>query len=107
MTFPEWLKDQLLKRGWNQARLTRESGIDRALLSRLLKGERNPGPMTCRAIAKAFDLSEELVFHQAGLITERGENAAGLMELTELYLSASENERVQILEFARRLKKEK
>jgi transcriptional regulator with XRE-family HTH domain len=68
--FSQWLQRELEQRGWRQSDLARNSGVDNGLVSRLINGERNPGVDTCRAIARAFGLSDIQVLEIAGLATD-------------------------------------
>ena len=74
MNFADWLQQQLDKRGWSQAELSRRSAIPTGQLSRILNGSRNAGPEPCIALAQAFGLSREEVFRARGwLLSESQE----------------------------------
>lgn len=66
--FAEWLQEELDKRDWRQADLARYGGIATSMLSRVMTGERSPGPDTCVSIARAFRMPPEDVFRKAGLL---------------------------------------
>jgi transcriptional regulator with XRE-family HTH domain len=65
--FSEWLQSELEQRGWKQSDLSKRSGINSGLLSRIINGERRPGVDTCTAIAKAFGMTDIQVLDIAGL----------------------------------------
>jgi transcriptional regulator with XRE-family HTH domain len=67
-TFPQWLQDEMDKRGWTQADLHRASGLRRGTISGVLNELRNPGFEFCEAIARALGLPADVVFRQAGLL---------------------------------------
>lgn len=67
MDFAQWLESEMKARGWRQADLIKRSGISSGLLSQILSGQRRPGVDTCRAIARAFGLSDMQVLELAGL----------------------------------------
>lgn len=103
LDFPEWLNDELQQRGWTQADLARKSGLTTAGISRILSGQRDPGPEALIAIAEALKLPPEHVFRKAGLLPEEGtprqiaQQVAGykLSELTPTQL----DEVIQFIEF--------
>lgn len=66
--FSAWLESEMRARDWRQKDLIARSGISSGLLSQILSGQRRPGLETCRAIAKAFGLSEIQVLEIAGLV---------------------------------------
>jgi transcriptional regulator with XRE-family HTH domain len=101
--FANWLNEQLMQRGWDQAELTRRSRISSGLLSRIYAGERHPGPTTCRAIARALHLPPEEVFRQAGLLPKLRQQPEGSEELLHLYTEMTEEERSRLLAIARTL----
>lgn len=68
--FPAWLEGELKARDWRQADLIKNSGINSGLLSQILSGQRRPGVDTCRAIAKAFGMTDIQVLEIAGLATD-------------------------------------
>ena len=41
--FSEWLQSELDQKGWKQSDLSKRSGINSGLLSRIINGERRPG----------------------------------------------------------------
>lgn len=99
--FSEWLKDELEARGWKPAELSRRGAIDKAVVSRLLSAGRKPGPETCASIAQALELPEEDVFREAGLLPLKPLEPRGLSELVQIYTHACEEDRDDLLEYAR------
>lgn len=71
--FVTWLYKELEKRKWSQSDLARHAGLKRQVVSRLVTGDRNAGADSCKAIAAAFDLPEEIVFRKAGILSARAE----------------------------------
>jgi transcriptional regulator with XRE-family HTH domain len=105
--FAEWLQGELDRRGWDQSKLARRAGVSQGQVSRVLSGTRGLGPDTCRAIARALDLPEEVVFRKAGLLSEKSEEAEKLklLELIILLESASDEDLDLMIEMARVVKK--
>ncbi|MFE0877279.1 multiprotein-bridging factor 1 family protein [Streptomyces smyrnaeus] len=74
--FAEWLRDQIIRRGFaldergEQARFARYAGIPGGTLSRLLAGTATPDIVTLRRIATALDISLGVVLLRAGIATE-------------------------------------
>ena len=64
-TFGEWLDAELKSRKMKPAELARRAKLDPGAVSRILKSERNPGPITLEVIAKALKLPYEVVFRAA------------------------------------------
>lgn len=99
--FSRWLHDQLESREWKPADLARCAAIDKAVVSRILSGVRNPGPDTCVAIAHALEIPEEEVFRQAGYLSRRSAEPHGLAELMQIYTNSPEEDQLDLLEYAR------
>lgn len=102
--FSEWLQKELERRGWNQAELSRRSGVSEAQITRIITTERGPGPDAAKAFAHALHYPEEFIFRKAGLLSEKPEDepmAPSLAELIHLYLTASEEEQERMLEVIR------
>lgn len=109
--FGEWLQNEINKRNWSQADLSRATGLTTSAISRLLTGERGPGPEAARAIAHALNLPEIYVFQVAGLITEKQieeeEWPPSLAELIHHFLTSDEKQQEEMLEIIRLLSKRK
>jgi transcriptional regulator with XRE-family HTH domain len=52
-TFIDWVRNELRLRGWLQEDIVKRGGISSGAISKVMSGERNPGPEFCRAIARA------------------------------------------------------
>jgi transcriptional regulator with XRE-family HTH domain len=65
-TFADWLEEEINKRGWSRAELSRRSGISAPQISRLLNREQNPGKESIDSIARALHLPQETVYRAAG-----------------------------------------
>src|SRR5512139_3399651 len=109
MDFGAWLQGQLDNRGWTQARLARRSKVSTAQIARVINNTRAPGPEFCRAVAKALELPEELVFREAGLLSPEGikENPPGLVEWIHIFREANPEKRDEMLDLARFLSRKK
>lgn len=66
--FRDWLSDKLVSLDWTQSELARRAGITQGTISRVLTGERQPGPDFINAISKAMRLDPAVVFAQAGML---------------------------------------
>ena len=60
-------------REMTQADLARAAGVSKGAVNHVINGNRQPGIDFCRGIAKAFQLPEETVFIQAGLMTPKSD----------------------------------
>lgn len=82
--FVAWVLEELQKRGWSQSELARRAFVTRSGINKLLSGERNPGPVLCVAIAKAFKLPAEEVCRRAGVIPRPRSHSENLEDEEEL-----------------------
>jgi transcriptional regulator with XRE-family HTH domain len=67
-SFPEWLASKLNDAGMSPAELSRKMRKDQGMVSRILRGERNPRPKTIEAICKALGVPIEEGYRAAGLL---------------------------------------
>lgn len=74
--FGDWLREQLTRRGYNlgmrgggQSRFADDSGINRATVSRLLRGEHAPDVRTLQLLARALGLPLGEILVRAGIVT--------------------------------------
>ena len=77
MSFTDWLREEIKKRGWDQAELARRSGVSTGTVSRIMTGGRNAGPDFCIGIAKALGLPRSEVFKARGWLLSELENPFG------------------------------
>lgn len=68
VTFVTWLDEQLAERSWNRSELARRAGFTHSALSHIYSGARKPGMELCTGIARALNISPEVVFEKAGLL---------------------------------------
>ncbi len=73
MSFGDWLKKELDKRGWVQAELARRSGVPQGQISNIIRGIRQPGPEPCSAIGQALGVSREEIFQARGWLLNGSE----------------------------------
>ncbi len=73
MSFGDWLKKELDKRGWVQAELARRSGVPQGQISNIIRGIRQPGPEPCIAIGQALGVSREEIFQARGWLLSNAE----------------------------------
>lgn len=99
--FIGWLRRELEKRGWRQADLARASGLDTAMVSNLLNGNRKPGEVSCKAIARGLGLPPETVFRAAGILPPINPVGEAEAELGHLFRQATDRQRQEVLRFAR------
>lgn len=74
IAFGDWLQRELDNRGWDQAELSRRSGISSAQVSRIVTGGRRPGRDSIDGIARALRLPPEDVLRQAGILPPKNVN---------------------------------
>ncbi len=100
-TFTDWLEHELKKRDWRLSNLAKKAGIDTGSVSRILNGTRQPGPEVCRAIARAFNYSPEIVFRQARLLPPAPEPDLEVEEAIRLFEQLAADDRKRILQTLR------
>lgn len=76
MGFAEWLRVQLLMRGWTQAELAKRGGIQASSVSQVINGTRGVGTEFCLAVARAFRIPAAEVYREAGLLPPAPEQVA-------------------------------
>lgn len=101
--FIGWLQEELKKRDWSTADLSKKSGISQPHISRIMSGSRKAGTDALEAIARAFNLPPDLVFRRAGLLPPTKEELDELeLEWNQIFENAlSDQERKELLERAR------
>lgn len=80
--FSKWLQIELDRRGWNQAELSRKSGLSTGQIARLMSGERGLGENSVKAIASALRIPANLVYQAAGFLQTTSEADTWLEEQT-------------------------
>lgn len=68
--FANWLNEELSRHGMTQAELARRTGASSGLVNDWVRGKKRPEAAYCEAIARAFDLSVDVVLYHAGRISE-------------------------------------
>jgi transcriptional regulator with XRE-family HTH domain len=107
ISFSDWLREQLKERGWNQAELSRRSGISQPHITKALNGERNFGEQSIKAIAEALQFPPEKVFRIAGILPPISKERSQLGELTYLINLLDDNNLQEVIDYARhRLEKQ-
>lgn len=107
LEFGQWLSGEMKKRGWSQADLAKKADVSRATISRVISGTRNVGPDLCLSLAIALKVPAEEIFRIAGILPPEPNNEKakddppGLGEWIWHYLQAGDEDRDELLEFAR------
>lgn len=100
--FVDWLLQEMERRSWSQAELSRRSRVSESHISHVLSGRRGPQIGFCKGVAKAFEMPPELVLRKAGLLPAIREETDKLdLEWRHIFSQArSDEERRQLLEIA-------
>ena len=72
--FANWLNNELNRRGWNYAELSRQSGMSRSMISRVISGYNRPGLEFCKSVADALDIPATIVLQLAGHLPSRNDD---------------------------------
>ena len=99
--FSDWLEAQLHRLGWSQADFSRESGLHRAIISKIILGSSKPTPETLAAIAHGLGLPAEQVFRAAGLLPPVNLENEILEQIVYVISPLPTNEQTGVLEFAK------
>ena len=100
--FEDWLENQLVARNWRPIDLARAAGVSGPTVTRILNGDRKPGPDAAVAIARALGVPPELVFRLAGLLPEfiAPDYGPTIQEITEILRNMPEDERREVRDYA-------
>jgi transcriptional regulator with XRE-family HTH domain len=103
ITFGEWLQKQIDRKGWNQTRLAKSSGLTRQAINNYVSNRvLKPDEIALANIARALEIPVETVYEAAGIPTTRlSQRDATLRELDLLFDSASPEQRDEIIRYAR------
>jgi transcriptional regulator with XRE-family HTH domain len=85
--FPNWLMQEMEKRGWNQSELAEKAGMTPTAISDVLKGKRNPGLQFCKGVARAFDVTLGEVLRHANIAPPIPPKDAWVEEMTYMLLN--------------------
>lgn len=101
-----WINQQLRERGWLQSELSRQTGIDKSYLSKILRGERQPNLAFYTDLAEGLDEPIEHILRLAGIIPDEGDDSElTLRELIETGKRLTPEQRLEVLNFADYLSK--
>ena len=102
MDFVSWLENIIVVKGWNRNTLSIKSGVDSGFVSRILNREREAGPETLIAFAKALELPPEFLFRKAGLLPPlTSDDGQEYEELKYLFAKLPARDRREIIEIIR------
>lgn len=66
-----WIASMLRSRRWTQTDLAERMGVDQSMISKWVRGARNPDIPRCESIARAFGVPPEEVLSLAGRMPAR------------------------------------
>lgn len=89
----------------NQTELAMRIGVKPSHVSRLISGERQASKETLVAIARALHVPPEQVMRAAGVLPERSPDDESIAEIGEHFNSLSEDDRRNVLEYVRMLRR--
>jgi transcriptional regulator with XRE-family HTH domain len=67
-SFGYWLQEEMNKQRLTQRELARLSKVSQGSIGNVIRGDRDPGPALCNAIAPILKLEPEVVFRTAKLL---------------------------------------
>lgn len=95
----QWLDDLLDELEWTPARLSRESGLDSAVISNIKNGKRNTGIDVARKIAKATKLPESDIMRRAGILPPAKEKEILIERILHEMEDLSPEDKADVIEF--------
>jgi transcriptional regulator with XRE-family HTH domain len=99
--FPQWLQQEMKRRGWNQTRLAERSGLTQGGISNLIRGTRKPGLDACRQLAAGLEIPFGDVLRAAGYEeTPIEDSELATAKLSEIIPELSKERRELLVEFA-------
>lgn len=98
--FLGWLDAELTDRGITDSDLARRGGISHAVISRARHGQL-PGWEACKGIARGLNLPPEIVLRAAGHLPPEPARDSAQLELQLLLAGATEQQKKEILRYAR------
>ena len=101
MDFPDWLTQEMDRRGWKTSRLARRSGLAHSTIGDVLSRRTSPGATFCKRIAVALNIPPDQVLRQAGILPPAA--TGGQEELLDYLQYLTEEDRDTILRIARTL----
>ncbi len=99
--FSNWLQAELEEKGLSQHEFARLAGVSQGAIGNVIRGDRQPGPQLCMAIARALHIPPEQVFRRAGLLPPTDPATEETEELLYLLSNLPQDARRELLEFAR------
>jgi transcriptional regulator with XRE-family HTH domain len=103
--FITWLNVETETRGWTLHQIAQQTGVSRATISRIARGEVAPSAEFCRRIAMIFRVSPEEVYRRAGLLPPASDahSQSLLQEATYLFSQLPSDQQDVLLAFVRAL----
>lgn len=98
---PKWIKEELVRRDWTAADLSRRTGVGTGRISEWMNGHRRPSPDSCHVLADAFGVDPDDVLFVAGYRiapTLFDANDAGRRIVSLLQRVHLTHERIRVLE---------
>ena len=89
------------QKGWSRLDLARVAHISASHITRIMNAEVSPSADYIASIANALSVPSEDAFRAVDLLPQRPEMPPGAFEWQDLYLSASEDQREELLACAR------
>jgi transcriptional regulator with XRE-family HTH domain len=99
--FSEWIAEQINERGWKKSELAKRSGLDRSYTYQIIAGNKRPGAVACRAIARALDVPEVIVFRQISYLTEDPVLDPSIENFIAILSQLSNDDQAELLEIAK------
>lgn len=98
-SFTNWIRDEMIKRGWRQADVVRMTGITRGGLSLILNGQVRPAPQTLSQLAKAFGVSPDFLMRKVGYLPRQEDFDPMLKEANYKLSLLDQAKKQQVLDF--------
>jgi len=97
IAFPDWIRQELNRRGWDQSELARRAGVVPSTISMIINEQKQPGPEACLGIARAFKEAPAYVFRLAGLLPELKTSEEKIERLNDLFDQLSPEDQARLI----------
>ena len=96
----DFIKAEIERKGWSQARLAKAAKLDSAVISNIINEKRGIGWESARAIADALNIPAETMFRKAGLLPPAPAKTEQTDQLLYLFNQLDPDKKQELLGYA-------
>ena len=95
----EWLSQELDRLNWSHRELARKSDLSQSIVSKTIRGDRNPSAEFCIKVATALGQPPEKLLRLADILPDTQEDDPTLTELFDSLRNMSSEQRKEVLRY--------